>query len=152
MANMIIMPALAWYVSNIEILKYVSLVTMTFVITTLLFIFICEKTNPKESYTNSKYNSLKNDFTCKVPCNIWNWVLTCFHKVLKVFYRRKIKPQITQTHNTANNHSRHNGNLAPINKDVNQNGTLPWKLNCILQKPQSQLQRKIAPLIRPPRA
>jgi len=112
MANMIVVPALAWYVSNLEILKYVSFGTMTFVIITLLLIFMCEKTKPKESYANSKYNSLKNDFTYKVPCNIWDWVLTYFHKVLKVFYCRKIKPQVTQTNKTTDNHSFHNATLS----------------------------------------
>lgn len=124
MTNMIIVPILAWYV-DIELLKYLTISTMAFAIILLLFTSICKITKPKECYTNHEYNNLNSDFANKIPCNVWNRVLTSIHKVLKVFGSREITQQVSQTNNSTDNHSFHAGSLSQkkAGKQPNANKT-----------------------------
>ena len=93
----------------------------------LAVVFMCIETKSKEKNTYCHYYKFSCQLLRQVKTKVWCWVYSSFLKILQIFNRFEVSPQIRNPNNTANDHTLHGDNLTPSNEDVNQKRTIPMK-------------------------
>ena len=93
-----------WYIDIMNIWWNLSVVS---VILMLAFVFVCKKTTSKDKSAYCHYYKFNCKLLRQVKTNAWCWVYSSFLKILQIFNRFEVSPQVRKSNDTTDNHSFH---------------------------------------------
>ena len=94
----------------------------------LVVVFMCIESKRKEKSAYCHYNKFNCKLMHQIKTNVWRWVYSSFLKILQIFSRFEVSPQVKNPDNTTDNHSFHKATLTQEQPNANKTiDTSSWQ-------------------------